>query len=103
MLRTTTALESNGRQTITPAMVREFAATAPWANTDHRRQLPPLAQRVEVVDGAVRIIGLKCNLLHTLAAASEQRYYPYLCLWNGPDWMLASPEGFEPSTLRLGI
>ena len=76
--RTAAALESNGQQTITPAMVRKFAATAREririADGGYRRDhLRALAQRVEVADGEVRIIGSKSNLLHALAAASGAR------------------------------
>ena len=76
--RAVAVLESTGQQTITPAMVRKFAATARerLRITDggyRRDHLRALAQRVEVADGEVRIIGLKSNLLQTLAAASGAR------------------------------
>ena len=73
--RTAAVLESAGQQTITPAMVRKFAATAREririAGGGYRRDhLRALAQRVEVADGEVRIMGSKSDLLRTLAAAS---------------------------------
>lgn len=75
--RTAAALESNGQRIITPAMVRKFAATAREririAGGYRRDHLRALAQRVEVADGEVRIIGSKSNLLHMLAAASDAR------------------------------
>jgi hypothetical protein len=76
--RTAAALESNGHQTITPAMVRKFAATAREririSGGGYRRDhLRALAQRVEVADSEIRIMGSKSNLLHTLAAASGAR------------------------------
>jgi site-specific DNA recombinase len=73
--RTVAALESAGQQTVTPAMVRRFAATARERlritgggyRSDHLRAL---AQRVEVADSEVSIMGSKGDLLRTLAAAS---------------------------------
>ena len=74
MERTAAALESAGQRTITPAMVQKFAATARERirlGSGYRRDhLRALAQRVEVADGEVRIMGSKSNLLRTLAAAS---------------------------------
>jgi len=67
--------ESSGHQAITPAMIRTFARTA----REHMRidgggyrrdHLRALAQRVEIADGEVRIMGSKGDLLRTLAAAS---------------------------------
>ena len=56
-------------------MVRKFARTAREriridGGGYRRDHLRALAQRVEVADGEVRIIGSKSNLLQTLAAAS---------------------------------
>ena len=64
-----------GQQTITPQMVRKFAKTARErmriAGGGYRREhLRALAQRVEVADGEVRIMGSKGDLLRTLAAGS---------------------------------
>jgi hypothetical protein len=60
--RTAATLESAGQQTITPAMVWKFAATAReririTGGGYRRDHLRALAQRVEVGDGEVRIIG----------------------------------------------
>jgi site-specific DNA recombinase len=67
--RASAALDCAGQQTITPAMVRRFTATARErmriAGGCYRRDhLRALAQRVEVADGEVRIIGPKSNLLY---------------------------------------
>jgi site-specific DNA recombinase len=77
--RAAAMLESSGQQTITLQMVRKFARTARermqtegggYYRRDHLRAL---AQRVEVADREVRIIGSKSNLLQTLAAAAGAR------------------------------
>jgi hypothetical protein len=60
-------LENSGGKAITPQMVRTFAETARrhirlegrGHRRDHRRAL---AQRVEVADGEVRIMGPKSQL-----------------------------------------
>ena len=67
--------ESAGQQTITPQMVRKFAKTAREririeGGGYRRDHLRALAQRVEVADGEVRIMGSKGDLLRTLAAGS---------------------------------
>jgi site-specific DNA recombinase len=67
--------ESAGQQAITPAMVQKFARTASEriridGGGYRREHLRALAQRVEVADGEVRIMGSKGDLLRTLAAAS---------------------------------
>ena len=68
-------LESSGNQSITPDMVRKFASTARErmriAGGGYRRDhLRALAQRVEVADREVRIMGSKGDLLRTLTSAS---------------------------------
>jgi hypothetical protein len=73
--RAQAALESSGHQSITPDMVRKFASTAREririAGGGYRRDhLRALAQRVEVADREVRIMGSKGDLLRTLTAAS---------------------------------
>jgi site-specific DNA recombinase len=70
------ALESSDQQAITPAMVLKFATTAREriridGGGYRRDHLRALAQRVEVADGEVRIIGSKGDLLRTIAAASS--------------------------------
>ena len=73
--RAAAMLESSAQQSITPQMVQKFARTARERITidggGYRRDhLRALAQRVEVADREVRIIGSRSNLLQTLAAAS---------------------------------
>ena len=68
-------LESSGQQAVTPAMVRKFAKAAREririeGGGYRRDHLRALAQRVEVADKEVRIMGSKSDLLRTLAAAS---------------------------------
>ena len=68
-------LASAGQQAITPAQVRKFARTARErmridGGGYRRDHLRALAQRVEVAQGEVRIMGSKGDLLRTLAAAS---------------------------------
>ena len=67
--------ESAGQQAITPAMVQKFARSARErirveGGGYRREHLRALAQRVEVADEEVRIMGSKGDLLRTLAAAS---------------------------------
>ncbi len=67
--------ESVGQQAITPAMVQKFARTAReririTGGGYRRDHLRALAQRVEVAEKEVRIMGSKGDLLRTLAAAS---------------------------------
>jgi site-specific DNA recombinase len=72
--RTAAMLESSAQQVVTPQIVQRFARAAQERirigggryRRDRRRAL---AQRVEVADREVRIIGSKSNLLQTLAAA----------------------------------
>ena len=73
--RAAAMLESSGQQAITPQMVQKFARTAREriridGGGYRRDHLRALAQRVEVADGEVRIMGSKGDLLRTLAAAS---------------------------------
>jgi site-specific DNA recombinase len=70
--RAAAMLASSGQQAITPQMVQRFARTArerTRIDGGYRRDhLRALAQRVEVADREVRIIGSKSNLLHALTA-----------------------------------
>jgi site-specific DNA recombinase len=73
--RAAALLESSVHQAVTPQMVRKFARTAREririeGGGYRRDHLRALAQRVEVADGEVRIMGSKGDLLRTLAAAS---------------------------------
>ena len=68
-------IESSGQQAITPAMIQRFARTARErmridGGGYRRDHLRALAQRVEVADKEVRIMGSKDDLLRTLAAVS---------------------------------
>jgi site-specific DNA recombinase len=68
-------LESSGQQAITPQMVHKFARTARErmridGGGYRRDHLRALAQRVEVADKEVRIMGSKGDLLRTLAAGA---------------------------------
>ena len=73
--RAQAALANTGNQAITPDMVEVFAQTARQRmrleNGSYRRDhLRALAQRIEVADKEVRIIGSKSELLQTLVAAA---------------------------------
>jgi len=66
-------MESSSQQAVTPQMVRKLARTVRTRmrieGGGYRRDHPgALAQRVEVAEGEVRIMGSKGNLLGTLAA-----------------------------------
>jgi site-specific DNA recombinase len=68
-------LQNSGQKAVTPQMLRKFAATARdrirLEGGGYRRDhLRALAQRVEVADGEVRIMGSKSRLLQTLVAGS---------------------------------
>lgn len=74
--RTQLALDSSGNQGITPDMLKGFALKAreriKLNDGGYRRDhLRALAQRVEVADDEVRIMGSKSELLRTLVAASS--------------------------------
>ena len=78
--RASVMLENSGQQAINPAMVQKFARTARERERirieggGYRRDhLRALAQRVEVADKEVRIMGSKGDLLRTLAAVSGVR------------------------------
>ncbi|WP_246680411.1 zinc ribbon domain-containing protein [Mesorhizobium sp. B2-4-13] len=71
------SLDSTGNQQITPEMVNTFARTARERMRDprggyRRDHLRALAQRIEVAEKEVRIIGSKSELLQTLVAASGE-------------------------------
>jgi site-specific DNA recombinase len=73
--RAAAMLEASGQQSITPLMVQRFARTAREriridGGGYRRDHLRALAQRVEVADREVRIIGSKNDLLQTLTAAA---------------------------------
>src|SRR5690606_14581507 len=74
--RTQLALDSSGDQGVSPDMLKGFARKARERirldDGGYRRDhLRTLAQRVEVADDEVRIMGSKSELLRTLVAASS--------------------------------
>src|SRR5690606_12169528 len=74
--RTQLALDSSGNQGVTPDMLKGFARKARErirldGGGYRRDHLRALAQRVEVADDEVRIMGSKSELLRTLIAASS--------------------------------
>ncbi|GHC65124.1 recombinase family protein [Limoniibacter endophyticus] len=74
--RTQLALDSSGNQGVSPDMLKGFARKARERirlddSGDRRDHLRALAQRVEVADDEVRIMGSKSELLRTLVAASS--------------------------------
>jgi site-specific DNA recombinase len=76
--RAAAMLESSGQQGITPQMVRKFARTAREriridGGGYRRDHLRALAQRVEVADREVRIIGSNSNQLQTLTAGGRRK------------------------------
>ncbi len=76
--RAQTALDHAGTQSVTHDMVQTFAHTARQRLRSenggyHRDHLRALAQRVEVADKEVRIMGSKAELLRTLVAASATK------------------------------
>jgi hypothetical protein len=97
-------LETSGQQAITPQMVQRFARTAREriqidGGGYRRDHLRALAQRVEVADREVRIIGSKSNLLQTLtAAAGIKLATPGV----RSSVEVAEREGFEPP-IRLPV
>ena len=74
-------LQNTGQKAVTPQMLRKFAATARerirLEGGGYRRDhLRALAQRVEVAEGEVRIMGSKSRLLQTLVAGSGANSVP---------------------------
>jgi len=79
--RASAMLESAGQKAITAPMLAKFAQTARQrmrldGGGYRRDHLRALAQRVEVNDGEVRIMGSKSDLLRTLAAAGGSGTLP---------------------------
>ena len=72
-------LENSGSKAVTPQMVRTLAETARqriWLEGGgyRRDHLRALAQRVEVADGKVRIIGSKSRLLQVLTGKKWRKF-----------------------------
>ena len=85
-------LDSTGPKAVTPQMVRAFAKTARQrirleGGGYRRDHLRALAQRVEVAEGEVRIIGSKTRLLQTLMAKPGVNAVPT----QGLNWRSGSP------------
>ena len=73
--RVAAMLETSGQQAITPHLVQKFARAARErigidGGGYRRDHLRAVAQRVEIADREVRIIGSKSTLLQTLTAAA---------------------------------
>lgn len=86
-------LQNSGQKAVTPQMLRKFAATArELIRLDgggyRRDHLRALAQRVEVEEGEVRIMGSKSRLLQTLVAGSGVNAVPT----QGLKWRSGSPQ-----------
>ncbi len=74
-------LQNSGQKAVTPQMLRKFATTARQrirldGGGYRRDHLRALAQRVEVAEGEVRIMGSKSRLLQTLVAGSGVNSVP---------------------------
>jgi len=83
-------LDTSGAKAITPQMVRTFAKTARQrirleGGGYRRDHLRALAQRVEVADGEVRIMGSKTRLLQALTGKTGVNSVPT----QGLNWRLA--------------
>jgi DNA invertase Pin-like site-specific DNA recombinase len=84
-------LQTSGQQAVTPQMLRKFAKAARQrlrieGGGYRRDHLRALAQRVEVAEGEVRIMGSKTRLLQTLVANSGVNSVPI----QGLDWRRGS-------------
>lgn len=74
-------LQNSGQKAVTPEMLRKFATTARQrirleSGGYRRDHLRALAQRIEVAEGEVRIMGSKSRLLQTLVAVSGVNSVP---------------------------
>src|SRR5579863_5645606 len=94
-------LDNAGAKSITPQMIRSFAKIARQrirleGGGYRRDHLSALAQRVEVAEGEVRIIGSKSRLLQTLVANGGANAVPTQGLkWRmGRDSNPRNPCGF---------
>jgi site-specific DNA recombinase len=85
-------LQHSGSQAVTPQMLSKFARTARQrirleGGGYRRDHLRALAQRVEVAEGEVRIMGSKSRLLQTLVANGSANAVPT----QGLKWRSRSP------------
>jgi len=90
-------LQNSGQKAVTPQMLRKFATTARerirLEGGGYRRDhLRALAQRVEVAEGEVRIMGSKSRLLQTLVAGSGVNSVPT----QGLKWRRGRPPRRGP-------
>ena len=103
-------LDGSGAKAITPQMVRKFADTARQrihleGGGYRRDHLRALAQRVEVADGEVRIMGSKSRLLQTLVAGSGVNSVPTQGLnwrkgWDSNPRWACTHGGFQDRCLK---
>ncbi|MFM9829435.1 MAG: zinc ribbon domain-containing protein [Sphingomonas sp.] len=89
--RASAMLESAAQKAITAPMLAKFAQTARQrirldGGGYRRDQLRALAQRVEVAEGEVRIMGSKSDLLRTLAAGGGSGTLPGAVPSFVPNW-----------------
>ncbi len=100
-------LDHSGSKAITPQMVRTFAKTARQrirleGGGYRRDHLRALAQRVEVAEGQIRIMGSKSRLLQTLVANGGANAVPT----QGLKWRRerdSNPRDGFPSTHFPGV
>ena len=103
-------LQNSGQKAVTPQMLRKFAATARerirLEGGGYRRDhLRALAQRVEVADGEVRIMGSKSRLLQTLVAGSGVNSVPTQGLkwrtgWDSNPRWACTHAGFQDRCIQ---
>jgi site-specific DNA recombinase len=103
-------LENSGSNAVTPQMVRTFAETARrnirLEGGGYRRDhLRALAQRVEVADGEVRIMGSKSRLLQVLTGKNGVNSVPTQGLkwrmgWDSNPRDACTPGGFQDRCLQ---
>src|SRR3546814_15721540 len=84
-------LESPGHSALSPAMIEGFARRARERIRGHeggyrRDHLRALAQRVEVADDAIRIMGSKKELLKTLISGKGRQSAAIGGPRGGPKW-----------------
>ncbi len=103
-------LQHSGSQAVTPLMLQRFALTARermrLPGGGYRRDhLRALAQRVEVSDGEVRVIGSKSRLLQTLVANGSANAVPTQGLkwrrgWDSNPRWASTHGGFQDRCLK---
>ena len=96
-------LESSGAKAITPQMIQTFAKAARQrmhleGGGYRRDHLRAVAQRVEVAEGEVRIIGSKSRLLQTLTAKGSVNVVPT----QGLKWRTGCPANHMFHRVSLG-